>query len=127
MTTKVFTYGSLKRGYYNNCLLEDSTFVNEGATAGAEFTMYDGGFPYVTTGGDGIIYGEVWEVDEHTLRRLDQLEGVPHHYIRHTTNIALEDGTMETCLMYVASEDTQEYLNEQTPMEASADGLLVWA
>lgn len=127
MTTKVFTYGSLKRGYYNNCLLSEAAFINEGATANAEFTMYDGGFPYVRTGGSGSIFGEVWEVDDHTLSRLDQLEGVPHHYVRHTANIALEDGSIETCLMYVASEETGEYLDDREPMEASSDGLLVWA
>lgn len=44
--------------------------------------MYDlGAFPAITEG-KKPIQGEVWEVDQETLERLDHLEGHPNLYLR---------------------------------------------
>lgn len=74
-----FVYGTLKRGYGNNRILQQSPtaqFVEEGVTS-PEFNLYHlGGFPGVTENGETAIHGEIWSVqDEHTKRRLDMLEG----------------------------------------------------
>jgi len=82
MSINVFVYGTLKRGHYNHCLLKNAKFLGE-ATLGGEFDMYSlGSFPaLVPCDGEESpkIHGEVYEVDEETLRRLDRLEGYEEH------------------------------------------------
>lgn len=74
-----FVYGTLKRGYGNNRILQQSStaqFVEEGVTA-PEFNLYDlGSFPGVTEHGETAVHGEIWSVsDISTKNRLDMLEG----------------------------------------------------
>lgn len=74
-----FVYGTLKRGYGNNRILQQSPtakFIEEGVTK-PEFNLYHlGGFPGVTEHGETAVHGEIWEVsDDYTKRRLDMLEG----------------------------------------------------
>lgn len=81
---KVFVYGTLKRGFGNNVLLRNSRYIGDFVSPPI-FEMFavgqHGGFPLLTEGEYNIL-GEIWEVDDETLRRLDGLEGVPHMYRR---------------------------------------------
>lgn len=73
---KVFVYGSLLSGMGNHPLLEKSKLL--GTTASPKgFSMIDlGYFPGVIEAPDeGSVLGEVYEVDDATLLRLDRLEG----------------------------------------------------
>ena len=74
---KVFVYGSLLSGLGNHVLLRDSKLVGNAITP-PEFVMVDlGSFPgvlHVIEGGSTVI-GEVYEVDDTTMTRLDRLEG----------------------------------------------------
>jgi gamma-glutamylcyclotransferase (GGCT)/AIG2-like uncharacterized protein YtfP len=80
--TKVFVYGTLKRGWGNHRILEESNLLGECVTH-PNFTMVHlGGFPGVLMGGETAISGEVYEVDELTMNRLDGLEGYPSFYNR---------------------------------------------
>lgn len=96
MTNFLFVYGTLKTGGGNNFLLKGSKFI--GRTQLDDYYMFsNGSFPYIVhksdvplvllqdyykKAGDGPsrVIGEVYQVDEQTLRRVRQLEGVPHHY-----------------------------------------------
>ncbi len=71
---KVFVYGTLRKGYNNNYLLRDANFLGE---AQVKATMYSMGYiPYVSLNNDtNTVHGEVYEINEDILRRLDQLEG----------------------------------------------------
>lgn len=73
--TLVFVYGTLKRGGENHGWIDKQRFVGEACTAPI-YRMYDlGGYPGMVRSSDGIsIQGEVWEVDETGLTRLDILE-----------------------------------------------------
>lgn len=99
----VFTYGTLKRGLWNNRILQSgrATFVGTGFTA-RTFVMFDGGFPYVADPADlepgaawrlaaGNVWGEVWLVNDATMADMDRLEGVPHHYRRDSEIIMLNN------------------------------------
>ena len=68
-------YGTLKRGHYNDYLLEDSKLIGTGVTEPL-YTMYSmGGFPVVTKGGNTAIHVEVYDVqNERVLNNLHQLE-----------------------------------------------------
>jgi len=76
-------YGTLKKGYGNNRLLqnEHSKYLGECVTP-PEYTLFDGGFPVVERGGETSIHGEVWEVSspdvENSLNSLEGYSGVPH-------------------------------------------------
>jgi len=88
--TRVMVYGTLLSGEPNHRVLEGARFIARAQTP-PSFRMYDlGGCPAVTTGGD-TIHGEVYDVDERTLARLDRLEVHPTLYRR--TRIHLADGS----------------------------------
>jgi gamma-glutamylaminecyclotransferase len=86
----IFVYGTLLRGESNHRLLRRATFIRE-ATSQPSFDLVDlGAFPAMIAGGQTAVCGEIYEVDEATLTRLDHLEGHPSFYVR--TTIMLEHG-----------------------------------
>jgi gamma-glutamylaminecyclotransferase len=96
--TRVFVYGSLLSGEPNHRVLRGARRVGEARTA-ARFALHDlGAYPAMIDGGARAIAGEVYEVDEKTLARLDVLEGHPRYYRR--AAITLADGSFaETYLL----------------------------
>lgn len=70
---KVFVYGTLLKGFGNNHLLDDSKFLGNDTVLGSLWEVSV--FPGFHSAGDKEIHGEVWEVNRHTLERLDRLEG----------------------------------------------------
>lgn len=82
-TTKVFVYGTLKKGYGNHIRLRNSPKVTEGWLYG--FQMWESIIPYVRKVDDleSKVYGEVYEVTLDVLiNSLDVLEGHPNFYKR---------------------------------------------
>lgn len=83
---KVFVYGTLLNGEYNNqrCLQNaESRLIGEATVQG--FDLHDlGPFPAVwySDNVETEIVGEVWEVSPEVFARLDRLEGYPHFYDR---------------------------------------------
>lgn len=76
--TRVFVYGTLKRGGSNHSFLAGQEFLGTARTAPG-FTLYSlGDYPgMVRDSGDGTgVEGELWAVDATCLTRLDELEGV---------------------------------------------------
>lgn len=95
--TKLFVYGTLQEGHGNSRLLSSSTKVGPAVTK-EKYVLGTVGFPYLFSSDDfpadmyHPVAGELWELDsEETLRRIDSLEGHPHHYQREV--IELADGT----------------------------------
>jgi gamma-glutamylcyclotransferase (GGCT)/AIG2-like uncharacterized protein YtfP len=82
---KVFVYGTLKKGFYNDYVLEGSKFLGK-VKLKVPFKMYDlGQFPALvlaTNEKQNTIEGEVYEIDKETLKSLDALEGYPLLYDR---------------------------------------------
>lgn len=115
MKNKVFVYGTLKRGFgnYERILENSSTFLGE-YTSKEKYSMLNfGPFPGVLLNGKGKIKGEVFEVDNNTFKRLDELEGYPHFYNR------LEIDTIygKAWMYYVSRDD--EYTRDR---DLVADG-----
>jgi gamma-glutamylaminecyclotransferase len=85
----VFVYGSLRSGLYNNYLLATDKYVGEFRTT-QKYTMIglkSRAFPFLLPEKiEGIPWlptrGEVYEVSQETLDRLDSLEGHPNWYTR---------------------------------------------
>ncbi|TNF89380.1 MAG: gamma-glutamylcyclotransferase [Gammaproteobacteria bacterium] len=79
---RVFVYGTLKRGQRNAHFMHGARYLGQHLTSKI-FSMYEfGGFPAVCERGRHAISGEVYQVDDHHFRRLDDLEWYPHFYQR---------------------------------------------
>ena len=108
---KVFVYGTLKKGMGNHRLLEGSGFLGMGETV-AQYGMYvlPGGIPYVKgrSGMKAVIVGEVYEVDEDALRRIDRLERHPDFYRRRLVPVMLnQEEEIRAWLYFLADEDRE--------------------
>lgn len=77
--TKLFVYGTLKRGGENHRFLLRQEFLGP-ATTLAQYRIYElDGYPgmvEVPHGAGVAVEGEIWAVDDDCLKRLDVLEGV---------------------------------------------------
>ena len=84
----IFTYGTLKRGYRNHHLLTDCEFVGEGVTEPFYKLYHNDSYPCMVEVSEGVaVKGEIYIVDDKTLKRLDTLEGVPYLYQRKVLKI----------------------------------------
>ena len=80
MKHKVFVYGSLRKGLGNHGHLAGSHFLGDAALKNHD--MHDYGYFPAIVQGSGTVQGEVYEVGDRTLHRLDLLEGHPKFYVR---------------------------------------------
>jgi len=93
MSHYVFVYGSLRRGFGNHRILDDSKYIGVAYTR-PEWKMVDlgaypgdlGAYPGVVPG-KGRITGEIYEVDDDTFLRLDRLESHPSYYRREEIDV----------------------------------------
>jgi phosphoserine aminotransferase len=94
----LFVYGTLLRGERSHHLLRAARFARETATAPG-FRLVDlGEYPGLVKAPRGAVSGELYLVDDETLRALDEFEGHPRLYWR--TGIVLVDRTRaETYLL----------------------------
>lgn len=110
--TKLFVYGTLKRGLCNNIVMGDAKFIKEDCLKG--FKMHSlGGFPAITpepfdpdNEHPRIVHGELFEINDKDLINVDRLEGYDEQAVRHTfydrTTVRLESG--EQALVYFMLE-----------------------
>lgn len=78
---KVLVYGTLKKGFSNHRRLESSKLLNDNVFFTGTMASL-GAFPCCTQHGNTKIKGELYEVDDDTLRSLDSLESHPSFYER---------------------------------------------
>lgn len=98
----VAVYGTLRQGFHNHHLLQDSMLLAPGET-NESYRMVCDGIPYVLPGDtpEGHrLYVEVYAVDDETLARLDQLEGHPDWYYREPVRISLANHLQVTADLY---------------------------
>jgi gamma-glutamylcyclotransferase (GGCT)/AIG2-like uncharacterized protein YtfP len=114
--TRVFVYGSLRKGFGNHGLLANSLFIEEATTKPTYSMLHLGSFPGLIPG-NTAIQGEVYDVDDTTLVDLDRLEGYPHLYGKELASVELPWGT-ETALVYVLSEETANSMGSRDIVES---------
>ena len=86
MNTSVFVYGTLKRGQRSHDLLRDQQFLGSAQTMPC-YRLYDcGSHPaLVDDPENGVaVLGEIWQVTDEALQKLDKYEGVPALFSRRT-------------------------------------------
>lgn len=84
MNTRVFLYGTLKRGQRSHHLVGDQEFVREAKTV-PRYRLFDcGQHPaLVDDPQNGVaVHGEIWLVNDETLQKLDDYEGLPDYFSR---------------------------------------------
>jgi gamma-glutamylcyclotransferase (GGCT)/AIG2-like uncharacterized protein YtfP len=95
----LFVYGTLKRGGSRHWILQDFPFLGRAKAKG--FALYDlGPYPAMVCG-DGVVYGEVYEVPEEAIQALDWVEGVPVLYRRELIEVVFEDGLSLKACAYI--------------------------
>jgi gamma-glutamylaminecyclotransferase len=90
MDAMVFVYGTLKRGFANHAFLAGQRFEGVARTL-PHYRLYDNGAHpcMVEAGQQGeAVAGELWRVDDKTLARLDEFEGVPYPFARRQIQVA---------------------------------------
>lgn len=81
--TKIFVYGTLKRGNCRAGVLRNQQFLGEATTAPSYRLFEVGSYPALVVDDNGLsVEGELWEVDPECLTLLDEIEGVPTLYQR---------------------------------------------
>lgn len=101
MISTIFVYGTLKRGIGNHGFIAGSEFLGEAVTVGRYALHIDGGLPMVDRDNPvSIIHGEVYQVNEDTMGRLDGLEGHPVWYRRELVTVRLVDDTLVDAWIY---------------------------
>ena len=95
----LFVYGTLKRGYSNHSLIAGARKIADGHTVKALLMMDNEEFPVVFEQGNGIapmlsVAGELYEIDDHLLVALDQLEDLGGMYDRGIFQIRTSTGNV---------------------------------
>jgi gamma-glutamylcyclotransferase (GGCT)/AIG2-like uncharacterized protein YtfP len=88
---RLFVYGTLMKGEHHHEALKSARFVGLSETEGQFDLVQIDYYPALLANGQTRITGEVYEVDDATLKELDALEEVPDFYLRE--RIRLSDGS----------------------------------
>ncbi len=103
MEIYVFVYGTLKRGFCLHKYLHGSRFVGEALLEG--FKMYDlGSYPGIIPG-QGLVWGEVYQVPPGVLALLDEIEDEGEEYERRLVWVRLKGGGALEAFVYVYKDD----------------------
>lgn len=87
----IFVYGTLRKGYHNNPLLDQAQFLGDAVTK-EHYGMFGGRIPYVNK--NYALYpinGEVYQVTGDQLKALDKLENHPDWYHRERIQVVMKD------------------------------------
>jgi len=128
MATKIFVYGTLKKGFSNHKVIGGSKFISNASINGTLYKFF--GLPMaVLSSNDDIIKGEVYEVNDITLIAVNVLEtGIYKPLAFNNKSIykpievdtTLESGKVERTFMYIANVKSNlipygsnEYIKEE--------------
>jgi gamma-glutamylaminecyclotransferase len=102
--TILFVYGTLKRGQRAHHLLAGQQFRGEARTL-PRYRLYDNGsYPCLVEEPErGVaVQGELWEVADAILHRLDRYEGVPELFCR--KEVAMEGLAEPVCAYFYRAD-----------------------
>lgn len=110
----LFSYGSMKKGFYNSYMLSEQEFIGEVTTV-AGYEMYpssDYYFPYMfKTIDNGLnIKGELYLVDNDFIKNtIDKIENVDGgQYVRRNIEVILPSGQKIWSFAYIATSNITE-------------------
>lgn len=124
MKTLLFVYGTLKRGGSNVRHMGDSKYLGQAVLAPGLTLYTNGGFPMmVESQNDDCVCGELYEVGEEVLERLDRFEGHPYHFERKPAKIASVtwDGEPPSPELAVVWSESPEFVADAYHYRGSVD------
>jgi gamma-glutamylaminecyclotransferase len=123
---KLFVYGSLKTGYWNNGKLRTCHLAGV-AYSYEKYHLVADAFPFAIPETSHMfdcpalpIKGEVWDVDRPTLADIDAMEGEGHWYFRETRKFFMEKGGIVDAFIYEFP-----HMSQCQPC-AVEDGMYIW-
>jgi gamma-glutamylcyclotransferase (GGCT)/AIG2-like uncharacterized protein YtfP len=127
---RLFVYGTLKEGHLNHKLLVGGRKIADGYTVRTLLMMDAGEFPVVFERGNDLaamlpVTGELYEIEDHTLIALDELEDLGGMYDRRTFQIRTAIGSIVPAIMYVGRP---QYWSSIPSLEVvkTHDGFYAW-
>lgn len=104
----IFVYGTLIRGNGNHAyFLGQSRFLGAGTLKG--YALYDlGSYPGIKQSKEDFVKGELFEVDEGTLARINRLEGEGSLYRLVFEPVQTGEQTVVNAGVYVYMHETSE-------------------
>ncbi|MGH1141398.1 gamma-glutamylcyclotransferase family protein [Bacillus pseudomycoides] len=105
----VFVYGTLRKQQANAHYLHEATCIAEEAWTHGKLFDTNQGYPAMILSSDNKVYGEVYEVSDEILKKLDELEEYTCNpekdlYDRITQTIYFEDRSIGA-YVYIAQND----------------------
>ena len=100
---KLLVYGTLKKGYPAEDLMEGGSLLQQDVVLYGYKMYTNGSYPMCVPGkSTDKIVGEVWDMPEENIPRLDSYEGHPHLFSR--TKLK----NLPETFMYVYQDDLEE-------------------
>lgn len=132
-------YGTLKRGYGNNRILRNSTFVSEGIVRG--FKLFNSGFPVAAPSENDCIRVEVFDIGNPeedksasaTLYNLDSLEGYREDnlegsmYHRKEVTVLMDDGMSTSGNMFIGNPSFWRDFKTMREEPKDDSGIYYWS
>jgi gamma-glutamylcyclotransferase (GGCT)/AIG2-like uncharacterized protein YtfP len=118
----LFVYGTLKRGCKNHHHIADQRFLGQARTTPG-YALYDlGAYPGLVADASDTagVTGELWEVDEAALARLDVFEGVDEGLYRRQRVELMDTVNHLQAHTYLYARDPGQRLIGTTWREATA-------
>jgi gamma-glutamylaminecyclotransferase len=105
----VFVYGTLMKGYGNHRLVENETWLGDALLK--DFGLYNVTqyYPGIIKQRGSSVRGEVYDVSEKTLEKLDILEGEGSLYLRIAVKVTLNTGKEVESYVYVWNIRVREH------------------
>ncbi len=96
----VFVYGTLMQGERASGMLADGTYKGEFALD--DYALYDlGSFPGIKEQPGECVIGEVYEIPESVIPRMDSYEGEGSLYRRAVVSVRNEESHLDGVYVYV--------------------------
>ncbi len=100
MMVKIFVYGTLMRGEKAAQMLAEGNYIGDYVLN--DYAMYDlGAFPGIREKAGEKVFGEVFEIPESLIPRLDSYEGEGYLYRRAAVSVENENSSLDNVLAYV--------------------------
>lgn len=101
----IFVYGTLMKGHCNDHYLRELKYLGIGRLTGYE--MYHvSAYPGIVENGTGYVIGELYEIDEKTLKVLDIIEGEGQLFIRKKLGVTLDNKVVDA-YVYVWNKSSE--------------------
>jgi gamma-glutamylaminecyclotransferase len=119
---RLFVYGTLRRGSWNNYRLGPSHFIGEDSFTGSIWWSHTGGIPFAKLEGTDTVHGELFEVPSTFIPGLDALEGHPKWYKRTSVRMHKSGGEAIVYIYQGSVEGMEKVPDGRYPIHKPVDG-----